>query len=53
MVFANVVQDVRSDDEEEEEIEGPGEKVRVANGHVDESGDLRSVNGYDEAKKKL
>ena len=53
VVFANVVQDVRSDDEEEEEIEGPGEKVRVANGHVDESGDLRSVNGYDEAKKKL
>lgn len=55
MVFANVVGDVRSDDEDdEEEVEVGGEKQRVEKGGVDKiSGALESVEGIGEGKKEL
>lgn len=54
MVFANVVEDVRSDDEDDEEVEVGEEKQRMEKGGVDKiSGALESVEGVGEGKKKL
>lgn len=49
MVFSNVVEDVRSDDEDDEEVEAGEEKGGV----VRISGALESVEGVGEGKKEL
>lgn len=54
MVFANVVEDVRSDDEDDEEVEGGKEKQRGEERGVGKvSGALEKVEGVGEGKKDL
>lgn len=54
MVFSNVVGDVRSDDEDDEEVEAVEERKGVEKGDVDRiSGALESVEGVGEGKKEL
>lgn len=54
MVFANVAEDVRSDDEDDEEVEEGGEKQRVEKGAIGKiGGALESVEGVGEGKKDL
>ena len=54
MVFSNVVGDVRSDDEDDEEVEAVEERKGVEKGGVDKiSGALESVEGVGEGKKEL
>lgn len=54
VVFADVVQDVRSEDEDEEEVEGETKKLAVVNGDVDKiGGALGSVDSMEEGKKEL
>lgn len=51
MVFADIVQDVRSEDEEEE-IDDRNGKAKLANGHLENSSDVKGVSETAEAKKK-
>lgn len=54
MVFSNVAEDVRSDDEDEEEVEAGEEKQKVEKGGVDKiSGALESAEDVGEGKKEL
>ena len=54
VVFANVVQDVRSDDEDDEEVEGDVKKLGVVNDDINKiDGALGSVNSLGEGKKEL
>lgn len=54
VVFADVVQDVRSEDEDEEEVEGETKKLAVVNGDVDKiGGALGSVDSMEEGKKEV
>lgn len=54
MVFANVVQDVRSEDEDDEEVDRENTKLGVVNGDIDKvEGALGSVGSLGEGKKKL
>lgn len=53
VVFADVVQDMRSEDEEEEEIDDRNGKAKLANGHLENPGDVKGVHETAEVKKKL
>lgn len=53
MVFADVVQDMRSEDEEEEEIDNRNGKAKLANGHLENPADVKGVHETAEVKKKL
>lgn len=53
VVFADIVQDLRSEDEEEEEIGDRNVKVKLANGHLKNPTDLKGVRENAEAKKEL
>ena len=53
VVFADIVQDVRSEDEEEEETDDRNGKVKLDNGHLENSSDVKCVRKTAKAKKKL
>lgn len=53
VVFADIVQDMRSEDEEEEETDDRNRKVKLANGHLKNPSDIKGVRENADAKKEL
>ena len=53
VVFADIVQDMRSEDEEEEETDDRNRKVKLANGQLKSPSDIKSVRENAEARKEL
>lgn len=53
VVFADIVQDMRSEDEEEEDADDRKGEVKMANGHLKNPSDIKSVRENAEAKKEL
>lgn len=51
MVLADIVQDVRSEDEEEE-IDDRNGRTKLANGHLENPSDVKGVRETAEVKKK-